>query len=272
MTSSFVLDGFGLFFDYAGTNSGLFNFEATANVEYTFGTRDGILSIDPTIHDWLFFPLIHPFCPLAPQSMGMQCGQNFQYTLQHRIPDAFFDTTTRLQRQRSPLAVLGIPWLTTCTTDADPTRVARTAAMGVAADGATTLGLSQADADQTAATVDKASNWVCLDNNGNVVPNGGIAHFIIRATRVQVYPDAVQAVWFDEHDPYATGFAYYAMLVQLHQNLPNPDAKKLIAQAMGTLCNRQRRFFGVGVPTYGTMPIASSARGPASCVHAPCPR
>lgn len=253
--------GFGLFFDYAGTDSGVYNFEAAANVEYSFGTREGILSLEnPSIHDWMFYPLIHPFCP-SNSSKGLQCGQEFVDALQNQIPDRFLDETTRRQRVPSPL--LFIP----CELGFDSTVKARTAAASEAKQGAMKLGMSQAAAAAVHATMMKASNWVCVDAQNNVLPPFGYGlgpgwpRLILRATRIQVYPDAVELVWFDDYDPYATGFALYAMLAQLGTTNP------YFYDAMNTLCDRQRRF----VP-FGSRPIATVTRGPASCAAPPCPR
>jgi hypothetical protein len=125
--------------------------------------------------------------------------------------------------------------------------------------------MSQGDADVVRDTVREPAHWFCVDNMGKIVPFGGTARFTLRARRIEVYPDAVELVWFDRYDTTATGFGLYCMLHQLATTIPGGPFGSLL----GSLCGGRRTFIPT-IQELPTRPLVSIARPARECAAPPC--
>jgi hypothetical protein len=108
--------------------------------------------------------------------------------------------------------------------------------------GAVALGLSQADQDTMANVIADDKNWICVPNvvNNQPQPNDGTARFVLRAHRLNVYPDKIEPVWFDSPDPTSTA---YVAWVAAH-------APAAPAGAADQLCNWKLPAAGAKLPPF----------------------
>lgn len=81
--------------------------------------------------------------------------------------------------------------------------------------GASKLGFDSSQQDALEATIQqekngRLTNWECVKHATGADLFAGRCEFVIRAKRVNVYPDQVELVWFDSPDLASTAFAAYA--------------------------------------------------------------
>jgi len=213
--------GFFLYFWFSATAArGLQDINFTANYEYQFTLVDGRGAVVPTRNDLLVQPQ---------QSFG-----DFRDALEKDLPQNLGESFVDKQKKG----------FGTCSGDAgdDPVNAVNLVA-GFADAGGAKLGLSAADRTRLQNAIRQPANWSC-DRRGD--DGAKTANFILRAKRINVYPDALELVWFDEQNPDDPMFALYAAAVTVN--------------ATGDLCARPRTIVDGSRTTYVRRPLVTVAR------------
>ena len=200
--------GFFLYFWYSGSAGpgGVQTVQFTANYEYSFGlNNDGVVSVSASKNDLLVEPQDH--------------YSTFKDALSNQLPAQI--TSTFAQQQTYPPS--GSAGIACDAASNDPTAVARTFFAIAAAGGGKKLGVSTSDQKRLSNAISNPIDWSC---------DQGIAHFHLRAKRINVYSDAIELVWFDNPNVDDPMVALYAASVY----------KESEAQ----LCSRPRAMVGAG--------------------------
>jgi hypothetical protein len=189
--------GFFLYFWFHGSQFNPFmlhdvNIDFAGNYEYALGLDDGRLAVQATRNDLV----------VAPQFKF----NDFDQIASVQIAQGLRDKAVEIQHQSFGPCLGGM----------DPTATTRTITGGIAHDGAIDLGLSNADATRVQNAVTQISNWECFTPSGGTSTVG----FILRAKRINIYPDALELVWFDTEDPDDPMFGLYCAAVQLKKMGP----------------------------------------------------
>jgi hypothetical protein len=207
--------GFFLYFWFTATAGGGFqDINFAGDYEYEFTLQDGRLAIEATRDDLL----------VEPQGSF----RDFADVLQNQVPQAFNAQAAALQAQA----------FGKCDNSSDPTQGARAIFGAAAAAGAAKLNLTAGDQGRVLKAAQQPGNWTCRSD--------GAALFIVRAKRINVYPDAVELVWFDEENPDDPMFAAYAALTA--------------EGGSGSLCSRRHTSVGDGNPPAAFRPIVTVVR------------
>lgn len=207
--------GFFLYFWYDATASRFpVSIHFTANYEYELGLDDGRLAVEPRRNDLL----------VKPQGSFRDLRDTLEITLPSELRRQFEE------RQRQVIA------------DCNPgggTQNAQLVLSLAAASGGKRLGLSDSDQGRLVTAITQPSNWGC-----DVAER---AYFILRAKRINIYPDAVELVWFDSINVDDPMYALYAAAV-------SQDSAQ-------SLCSRPRTTVGnEGGPRTAGRPIVTVAR------------
>jgi hypothetical protein len=210
--------GFYLYFWFTATGGdGYQDINFAANYEYDFTLDDGRIAVLPVKHDLL----------VEPQS----AYSSFKDALENQLP----------QGLRSAIVTQQEVQLGACNSDGTTTTAQNVLGLGAAVGGAKLGFTSTADQNSLQAAAKAPDNWTCI--NGN-------AFFILRAKRINVYPDAIELVWFDGANPSDPMYALYAAAVAKGGN------------SVSQLCARPRMNLGNpgGGLTVGQRPIVTVAR------------
>jgi hypothetical protein len=97
----------------------------------------------------------------------------------------------------------------------------------------TALNLTEADAEALQTLVEDSSNWTNVDGAGKCLPSGAqtACQFIVRAKRLNVYPDAIEPVFVDGKDIKSPTYALYAALVGADASQHTSLTKELCTQS-----------------------------------------
>jgi hypothetical protein len=203
-----VTGGFMLQFS-VGLRGPITDISLYADFEYELGLDDGILAVTHAKENNV----------LGVGNAGLE--QAARDALTNLLPTIFRQRTLDQQ-------TLVIPGQTSACTPLDATGATDTAScgnvvsqvMGGVALGGPSVGLSMSDVTALQKTLGEKTNGVFRNWRCVPPPSGGAAGcgLVLRARRINVLPDAIEMVWFDDNDLKSTAFALW---VALHA--PNVD-------------------------------------------------
>jgi hypothetical protein len=212
--------GFFLYFWFTATASGgAQDVNFAANYEYDFTLSDGRVAVTPVRNDLLVQPL--------------SASRDFANALEADLPQTL--NQTFIQAQKKGFQPCGGD------NGADPS--ASIALIGgLASAGGQKLGLNADDQTRLQNAISQSQNWSC-----DPTPDGStLANFILRAKRINIYPDTLELVRFDDQNPDDPMFALFAAGVTTGDTT--------------SLCSRPRTILDLTQMRYVTRSITTVSR------------
>ncbi len=224
--------GFFLFTEVIGTGTAVPPFsrdiDLIGSIEYDIALTDGRITATPLPGDTLALPQLY----------GVPAAWDNALNVTAR--DSINTAASKLQRQT----------FAPCDSGNDKTVTARNIVRASIGNAGPLLGWAPGDVTTLQNVADDPNNWVCevqADASNVRCPAGNCAQFILRAKRFEVYPDALELVWFDQADITDPMYALYVATVDLGQQT--------------TFCGRQQVFLKGGLRSFAVRSLGTLAIG-----------